>query len=331
MMLLLIVLGSQLVIANTAQPGVWSAGGTGTFSLLFPEDTAAYKKIQMKQELVSIQLYPGFAIVKGEYWMYNAENYSITLKAGYPVNEMFEGQGIEKMEIRFDSLYKIRAKVDGQQVNISRSAANWYVWETTFKPQSYTKIEVYFLMNTNEAATIKGYERQEMNSFIYILQTGSTWKSAIEQGMVLFQLKGGLQMSEVFGTRPDSVFKVNEERKILLFQFENLVPKQENNLLVSYGKRIEKFDFQAIVKDFEQYFAEIDRLYPAVSGNSDNVFALSKSIKFEAKQFTQATDVSSGLPISWIVVFGVIIMVSLALIVGIIWVVVKIIRKVRNA
>ena len=73
-----IIAFSSLFVSNSAQPGVWNAGGSGTFTLLYPEDSIAYKKIQMKSEAIFMQLHKGFATVKG---IYNFNNTSLdTLK-----------------------------------------------------------------------------------------------------------------------------------------------------------------------------------------------------------------------------------------------------------
>ena len=86
----LLLLLPFLAFSNAAQPGFWNAGGTGNFSLLYPEDSASYQKIQMVKELVAIQLYRGYAVVKGQYWMYNDTEEEVNIKVGYPLNAHFD-------------------------------------------------------------------------------------------------------------------------------------------------------------------------------------------------------------------------------------------------
>ena len=62
---------SCILLCNASQPGIWNAGGSGSFKLLFEEDSLAYKQIQMQSEAIYMQLYKGFAVVKGEYNFYN--------------------------------------------------------------------------------------------------------------------------------------------------------------------------------------------------------------------------------------------------------------------
>jgi hypothetical protein len=95
--------------SNAAQPGFWNAGGTGTFSLLYPQDLEQFQKIQMVKEKVSIQLYKGYAVVKGEYWMYNDTKDSIRINVGYPLNSSYISTSHRyiRKEIKFDFLYAL--------------------------------------------------------------------------------------------------------------------------------------------------------------------------------------------------------------------------------
>ena len=77
----LLVFISTSLFANVAQPGLWGCGGAGSFSLLFEGDSNAYQKVQMQKERVSIQLYKGYAVVKGEYWMFNHSAEDIIMNA----------------------------------------------------------------------------------------------------------------------------------------------------------------------------------------------------------------------------------------------------------
>ena len=54
-----------LTFSNTAQPGLWDAGGAGTFSFLFPEDSAAFKKIQNGESVTSVAFDSGYESLSG--------------------------------------------------------------------------------------------------------------------------------------------------------------------------------------------------------------------------------------------------------------------------
>lgn len=75
--LLILLFSPFFLLANIAQPGIYNAGGNGVFSPVFPQDSAAFQKIQMVREEVYVQVYPGFAVVKGCYWMYNTTDETI--------------------------------------------------------------------------------------------------------------------------------------------------------------------------------------------------------------------------------------------------------------
>ena len=80
-----ILFSTLFLSSNSAQPRVWNAGGTGSFTLLYPQDTIAYKKIQMQSEKIYMQLYKGFATVKGTYFFKNTSIDTLKIKVGYPI------------------------------------------------------------------------------------------------------------------------------------------------------------------------------------------------------------------------------------------------------
>ena len=328
---ILLSLVATTSLANIAQPGVWSSGGTGTFSLLYPEDSTAYKKIQMKQELVLVQLYRGFATVKGTYWMYNNEKQPVTLKVGYPMSGDFEADEGIKMIVHFDSLYKISAKINGQLTSISSTQANWYVWQTTFAPQAVTKIEVYFLVNTNDSELIKGYDHLNNPIFTYVLQTGSIWKNPIEQGAILVHFNDGLKLSDLKGAQPDTALLSNIDKNLLLYRFSNLVPSLNNNLCLVYSEKNENFDFKSIIARADDYFNDLDAL-PTKWGFSLADFPESwlNSTPFEKAEVVSYQKMSSGIPTSWQIGFGVIVVVGLLIMGLVIWLVVKLVRRISR-
>lgn len=254
--------------ANSAQPGFWDAGGTGSFSLLYPEDSAAYKKVQMVRELVAIQLYPGYAVVKGTYWMHNTTTDSLSFKAGYPLygHYIAETEHYSLMDISFDSLYGMQVHVDDVEVSDFGTenhdtkiwgAEQWHTFQVQFAPMDTVMIEVYFILNTNNTTILSGYDRDYTNGFIYLLETGATWKQPIVQGEVRLQMMGGLTVDDVVGIAPDSVMQIDQATQTIVYRFNNLEPNHNSNVVVAYGKQLEGFDFSAVV-------AQSDELYNAI-------------------------------------------------------------------
>jgi len=259
--------------SNVAQPGIWSAGGAGAFFLLHPEDSFSFQKIQMVQELVKVQLYRGVAVVKGVYQMHNPTEESICLRVGYPLNAFYDpSHSFRKMEITFDSLYGLEVRERGWPVEVSidsvlvqghglEGASEWYVWETTFSPGEITTLEVRFMVNTNDASVLKGYNRDNFNAFIYLLESGSTWKQPIGKGAIMIQLMDGLTLADIHGVAPAGRFMVNEAGNVLVWRFENLSPTAADNPVITYGKRQDDLPFDQILLQMDKvHFPAIEAM-----------------------------------------------------------------------
>lgn len=261
----------QVLYSNSAQPGLWSAGGTGTFSLLYPEDEYGYKKIQMIDELVTIKLFDGFASVKGTYWMANTTSDTIKIKTGYPVNSQFKSEkGFYRTDITFDKLYEINVLTNGgnqklkieqiPQENIKLENPDWYVWNNAFSPNDTTIIQIYFLVKTNESTLIDGYKHEDLNGFIYLLESGSTWKQPIKKGKIQIVLDGSIKIKKLRGVNPDSIFMWNKEQNMLITNFTNLNPTELDNIIITYPNYNSNFDFAKVVLGSKKYFKELDSI-----------------------------------------------------------------------
>ncbi len=268
-------LGIVFCFGNAAQPGLRSAGGMAGFNLLFPEDSAAFQKIQMAKEKVDILLYPGFAVVKGTYWMSNSTGDTITMRTGYPINAFFSSRknASDLTEIYFDELFELRVSIGGNPVAYQKKAfesddaritsltyegdAEWYIWTTRFNPGE-TKIEVYFIVNTNDSNVSQGYNSASPNGFIYVLETGASWRPPIGEGIVRIKLNGGLTTEQVSGVSPDSVLKYSMADDYFYYAFEKLIPDHEDNLVITYGQRLKEFDFEGVIQKSDIYFNQLD-------------------------------------------------------------------------
>ncbi len=262
-----------MLTSNAAQPGIWNAGGGG-YHLLLPEDSLNFKKIQMHSEKISMQLYPGFAIVKGEYQMRNETSDTVTIKVGYPVNGIYEGNHYGKLNlVTFDGLYKIKSLQDDKQLKIIETPIsseqensetfnndNWYVWENTFLPFSTTQIEVFFMVNTNNAHIREGYNKDNHNAFIYLLESGNVWNQPITKANFKIELKEELTLENVHGISQNVHWKqeMKENTNRLFASKSSFTPKPKDNIVINYGNRIEDFNFLKITDKAEFYFNEID-------------------------------------------------------------------------
>lgn len=237
-------------IANVAAPGFWDAGLGSTLTPLFSSESAAIADIQMRRELVRIDLYRNFAVVKGTYWFYNHGRSNHSIHAGYPVNGSIRSD--PKEFVRFTDLHHLKVSVDGAPVPsyrldrhpdtalLSRTidgqagveqAGNWYVWTMDFPAGREVKVEVWFIVHTPASMT-EGYGRREANAFTYVLQTGSAWKDSILNGKVLVTLRDGLRTDDIRGIYP--LQSCRHDGAQLLYAFTGLRPAAKDDLIIWY-------------------------------------------------------------------------------------------------
>lgn len=323
--------------SNVAQPGLWNAGGMGNFSLLFPEDSLSYKKIQMIDEKISIQLYKGYAVVKGVYKMFNDTKNTVKIKTGYPLNGFFDGEtdNNKKAEITFDSLYGLDVKINNLPAEIISEPDdgnqgysgndNWYVWQNIFSPEDTTIITVYFIVNTNNTIIRQGYSKDRYNGFIYILETGSTWKQPILNGEIRIQIMDGITSEEIQGIKPDSVFKINnaENGNILQYKFKDLSPEKADNIIITYSENLEDFNFEKLLSEKNKLYAKIDEFSETEINSSGLV-----NKKFEDPFEIKSVDWGNKLMILGII--GVPLLIMIVLIILLVIFLIWLIRRIKN-
>src|SRR5690606_35216447 len=222
--LLMAVIFSQKAFANAAQPGIWNAGGT-VFTMLYPEDSLTFKKVQMQEERIYIQLYKGYAVIKGTYLFRNTTQEPLRFKMGYPVNGIYYGGENDQNTVTLDSLSRFNIKVKGDWAPLLKEAHsklkndsrnlvpfddNWMIWQMAFAPGESQTVEVYFIVNTNEARVQKGYNIEQRNAFIYHVESGGVWYQPIEKGHFYVQLMNGLTRKNIKGISQGFGFHFNE-------------------------------------------------------------------------------------------------------------------------
>ncbi len=260
-----------LCCSNVSQPGVYNSGGM-SFTMLFPEDSASYKKVQMKREKIHIQLYKGFAVVKGTYEMVNTSSQTLKFKMGYPVNGIYDGGQDKLVQVRLDSVYKFKVKLNAKTLAIDTSShddnahvlafnrKNWLIWQMDFAPHQTNFIEAYFIVNTNDGKVKQGYNKKETNVFTYLLESGSVWKQPIESGHFIVELKDDLQWEEVDGISGHFNFKQHPSERILFGRKVHFSPTPKDNLIITYFKNSADFNFEKVVTNENQLYAAIDVL-----------------------------------------------------------------------
>ncbi len=326
--LLAAIVSGLFVFGNAAMPGMWNTGHGGRFIPLFKEDSVHLGKIQMQRELVLINLYPGFAAVKGEYWMYNTTDKPVTMRVGYPINGRYEADLVE--HVMFNDLHKLRALVNDQPANVVRAAdgydsvyreidkmqmENWYYFTCTFAPKQLTKITIYFITNNSDATLGRGYGRDNGNAFAYILETGRAWAGKIESGQVLIKLNDALSLEDLKGVYP--VNTLLGDNKHLQFAFTNLEPDSTNNILLWYdGGKKDGFSLDKVLTNSDQYFRDLDR-FPLAEFETNDFKKINKD-DFDPHD--------SGLTWLWVLLIGIVVL-ALAVLGGIIYLIYRLIRR----
>ena len=271
---------AKFAVANVAMPGIWSAGHGSTLTPLFAKDSAAIRWIQMNKELIVIDLYKNYAVVKGTYWFLNKSQYTQQIRTGYPINGEFSAT-IEDM-VSFEDLLYLKVEVGGKKVThynladiydssqttlasnqVLKAANNWYVWDMTFEPGTLTKVVVYFVVKT-PAVLIQGYGRKEANAFEYILQTGANWSGNIMNGQIIINLKDDIKVSDINGILPSK--RVYYLRDQLYYSFENLRPSPADDLIIWYQGANDSISLNL---DTSQLYKSIDATDTAILHNSN--------------------------------------------------------------
>ena len=271
----ILLISSVKLFSNVAMPGFWDNGSGMDFFPLFAEDSVHLGKIQMKSERVVVLLFPGYAVVKGTYQMYNSATEDIALTTAYPINGSYSQNIVHYVHL--SDLYELKIRVNGEVQNTEKyfndrplnsiyneySGSEWYIWKTIFKGQQTTEITVNFIVNTNDAVLRKGYDTKKGNAFTYVLETGKAWKDKIESGTIEIYLQNGLKTSDIIGAIPESTFLMNDT--FLYYHFENLEPSPENNIVIWYEKKTEIDSFSSITQNAGKFFAQLDLISSADS------------------------------------------------------------------
>lgn len=317
-LLIILAFYNVIVFPNAAMPGFWNTGSGRNFVPFFLDDSIHFGKIQMKKEQITINLFKGYAVVKGDYFMFNPYEEDITMRTGYPVNGLFFQDDV--YSVHFNELSEIRLLIDEKPYQVKTLADylnsknemddfysnakiknwynkienyinNWYVWETTFKAKAITKLTIYYIVNTNNAVLRKEYSVNKSCGFTYILETGEAWGKNIEEGKIIIQLFDDLTVEDIEGIITSGIF-LTDNKKIFLYEFYNLKPNFMNNILIRYGEHNEDFNYEKILEKKAELYSAID-LISVKEINTKNF------IRFEKSDFTISTDFFDN-PVVWI-------------------------------
>lgn len=269
--LLLLILLQPVISLCVPQSGVWRSGGIANYSLI-SSDSVLCSYIQIQEQKVLIQLYPGFAVTKTTYQMSNTGMDTITLEAGFPVNSKYESSfNYELCNIYFENSYSLKVIANGKICDVTLDSRledpasaypvkqDWYVWKNIFPPGSITEIEIYSLVNTGNSEMTSGWSHSYDDVFVYMLHSKMAFKEPITSGEIFIQLMDELESGDIKGISP-SIFKIDHTKGILHYQFTNLLSKDYSNIIVSYDHANTSTGYASANAKSENYFKAIDEL-----------------------------------------------------------------------
>ncbi len=328
----LMVFSEAKVLANAAMPGYWNTGSAPFFVPMFPADATYQSFLSMDKEQVDVQLYRGYAVVKGTYFIRNRADSLIHLNMGYPVNGTLAHPQFKHLMV--DDLYKLKVTVNGMPTETTRQERNereiqsldsimgypdnWFVWQAALFPDSLNVIQVWFLVETNFASLREGYNKLSGQAFSYILETGKAWNGNIGEGEIKIQLMDGLKEGDVFGIFPKSAFKSNGNVKFIK-KFTALEPGPQDNIVIRYSTPVDGFDIEKVLTQSQTLFDAVDLM--SAEKWEESEFQVFENSDFEIPQTLQT--------FFWIaVIIGFLIFIAFASV--LFYVVFKLIKKKKE-
>ncbi len=324
-----------LAVSNAAMPGIWQTGFGGRFLPLIAADSNNYGKIQMQSEQVLIDLYNGFSVVKGTYYMYNAQDTAVEMFTGYPQHGDYN-QDIVRNIIIGDAPFNLKVLVNGAAVacaayNDSAMSANslstttvpvihgsrnyqtWFLWKMKFAPKKITTITVYFLTNNSKAKLSHGYSKSTGHAFGYVLESGKAWGGNIDTGNIFIRLMDGITLKNIAGILPDSTIKAANGK--LVYSFINKDPSPADNLLIWYNKEMDSIAFHLNVLPQTNIYFETINSFPVNDFANSSTWKTISLTDFEPKDSGMGT-------------FFIAVLVGGVLLAGlVIWLLVKVVMR----
>ena len=278
--------------AQTDLPGILNAGVVGQLYPLLPADSIHFGKVKMQKELILVNLYPGFAVVKAEYRFMNTTDESIRMMIGFPVQGHYPQRIVEN--VHFADLFNFRAVSNSLPVKTIRVKdtviiqpagipapgtassviTTWEAWEQDFPSRNQTIITVYFITQHNLSRYIKGKESRDGNAFGFMLEAGNAWGGNIGIGQVLIKLNEKLTLLNVYGILPDK--QLVGDMQHLQYSFFDQKSNLEKNLLVWYEGAPPDYKFDKKVLPSTDTLYQIMDNFPLSEFNNPDFRILSR-------------------------------------------------------
>ncbi|MGL6268312.1 MAG: hypothetical protein ACRC2O_10295 [Chitinophagaceae bacterium] len=301
---------SLAVSAQSELPGIWNAGVAGQFYPVLAADSIHFAKISIPKKRIMVNLYAGFAVIKGEYSFENTTDQPINIKIGYPVSGRYPQPVVEN--VFYHDLYNFRAKANGKSLipyrfsdsgnivplkiseneNATTLISDWYTWQQAFPAREVTTLTVYYITQNNLARFKKGDESRDANAFGFNIESGKGWGDKIGSGDIFIKMNDKLSLTNIQGIAPDSILKGDLYN--LQYSFGDLKYLPENNLVIWYDGAPPDFKFDKKVLPSTDTLYQMMDVFPIKEFN-DPAFKLISRKNFSVSK--------SGLTFSGVVYF----------------------------
>lgn len=261
-----------------------NTGGGQTIEPVNKKDQRVIEQIQMVSEIVKVNLYPGFAVVKGEYHMLNTANRPVKIQVGYPPNRSFFRSSTDtritfgdinppqisnkKAISPFSGVDQLKVLVADQEIATSNKVITnnsnksvWGVWDLEFVPGQETVVTVYYMVSTKGYIHEGYFGSKKAQLFTYVLESGQIWRDLIKQGTILISLKGDLGSNDIWGVLPSKALQIDKAAKYLVYRFADLEPTINNNIVINYNDKLPaQFDYKREKAKSAEYYQQIDQV-----------------------------------------------------------------------
>lgn len=289
LMLLLLLFVATANGRETLPPdGIWNIGSAGHIRPLRPSDSIRCQRIRLDNQIVLVNLYPGFAVVKSEYRFSNPSDSAIRIDLAYPASGHYPLQGLGKGI--FDDNRGLRVVSNGAGMLTRRVTDSihgpmdaydpWIptasdTWSQTFAPRSTTNIVVYLIARTHLSRLLQDGEESTGNAFGYITEGNKHWQGGPGSFQMLVKLNGELYLTDMRGLLPDSAFTANLTH--LQYGFSNREASKNGNIAIWYRGAAANYTFdKKVLPAMDTLFHMMDE-FPMAEFDDPSFRPVSKS------------------------------------------------------
>ena len=289
LVLLLLLIASTANGGETLPPdGLWNIGSAGHIRLFRPSDSIQSHRIRLDNQIVMVNLYPGFAVVKNEYRFSNLSDSAISIDLAYPASGHYPLKGIGKGI--FDDNKGLRVVSNGKGMVTSRVTDSitgpkdaydpWIAtasdkWTQTFAPRSTTNIVVYLIARTHLSRLLQDGEESTGNAFGYITEGSDHWQGDPGGFQMLVKLNNDLYLTDIRGLLPDSAFTANLTH--LQYGFSKKQASGNGNIAIWYRGAPANFTFdKKVLPAMDTLFHMMDE-FPIAEFDDPSFRPVSKS------------------------------------------------------